>query len=99
VVKPADPLVGQFFHTFKDVNGYQVVDWQGEVIAKVAEGIYQVRTFCWHDRLGNLYIEPGAPNWATTSRVGGVSAAVTASIWHGAAPISLASRVHRLPGN
>lgn len=43
-------LVGQFFHSFKEAAegcGCRLIDWQGQVIAKIDDSHYYVETFEW----------------------------------------------------
>src|SRR5688572_19734976 len=44
------PLVGHFFHTFTtEEDGCRLVDWQGQVIARVEDGFYLVELYSWFD--------------------------------------------------
>jgi hypothetical protein len=57
-----DPLVGKFFHSFKDDK----VEWQGTVLARLADDRYLVQLFDWF--LGYDYVQKIVPlpemrNW------------------------------------
>lgn len=41
------PLVGRCFHSLDGPDG--VIEWQGEVIGKVEQGLYLIRLFNWID--------------------------------------------------
>lgn len=43
-----DGLIGHCFHSFQTKeDGCQLVEWQGQVLSKIAEGFYLVETYDW----------------------------------------------------
>lgn len=46
-----DPLAGRYFHTQKEQPDCRclVIEWQGQVLGKVADGTYLVDTLSWLD--------------------------------------------------